>query len=151
MSRITPAAFMAQSRKTTPLAATFDFTVEELGEGTARVRVPFRDEFGRLGGTVSGPVQMALADYAMYGAIMSVVEKGELAVTATLNINFLRRPEPRDVIAEAQLIRCGKRLAYGEVMLFSDGNPEPVAHVTATYALPPQAVPVKIKKTFRTG
>jgi acyl-coenzyme A thioesterase PaaI-like protein len=80
-----------------------------------------------------------------------VVEKGELAVTATLNINFLRRPEPRDVIAEAQLIRCGKRLAYGEVMLFSDGNPEPVAHVTATYALPPQAVPVKIKKTFRTG
>jgi uncharacterized protein (TIGR00369 family) len=133
------------------LAATFDFLVEALGEGTARVRVPYRDEFVRHGGTVSGPVQMAAADYAMYGAIVSVVEQGELAVTATLNINFLRRPEPRDLIAEAQLIRCGKRLAYGEVMLFSDGNPEPVAHVTATYSLPPQAAPVKLKKSFRTA
>jgi uncharacterized protein (TIGR00369 family) len=150
MSKLTPAAFMEHSRKSTPLAATFDFTVEALGEGTARVRVPYREEFSRHGGTVSGPVQMALADYAMYGAIMSVVAQGELAVTATLNINFLRRPEPRDVIAEAQLIRCGKRLAYGEVMLFSEGNPEPVAHVTATYSLPPQAAPVKIKKSFRT-
>ncbi len=151
MSKLSPAEFMRRSREVTPLAATFDFTVETMGDGAARVRAPYRDEFRRHGGTVSGPLQMALADYAMYAAVMSVVEQGELAVTANLNINFLRRPEARDVIAEAQLIRCGKRLAYGEVMLFSDGSPEPVAHVTATYSLPPQSAPVRLKRSFRAG
>ena len=144
MSRLTPAEFAARTRQVTPLAASFGFEVEHLGEGTARVRVPYRDEFRRHGGTVSGPVLMALADYAMYGAVMSVVVQGELAVTASLNINFLRRPAPRDVIAEAQLLRCGKRLAYGEVLLFSEGEAEPVAHVTLTYSIPPQAAAPKI-------
>jgi uncharacterized protein (TIGR00369 family) len=139
MERWTPAAFAELTRKTTPLAELFDFRTEALGEGTARMRVPFRPEFTRDGGTVAGPILMALADYAMYGAVMTVVPDGDKAVTATLNVNFLRRPAARDVIAEAELIRCGKRLAYGEVMLYSDGDPpEPVAHVTATYSIPPQ-------------
>lgn len=140
MPRWTPATFSELTRKTTPLAELFDFRCEALGEGTARVRVPFRPEFTRDGGTVSGPVLMALADYTMYGAIMTVVPDGDKAVTSSLNCNFLRRPPPRDVLAEAKLIRCGKRLAYGEVMLFSDGDlEEPVAHVTCTYAIPAQA------------
>lgn len=140
MIALTPQAFSELTRQTTPLAELFDFRTEALGEGTARVRVPFRPHYTRDGGTVSGPVMMALADYAMYGAIMTVVADGDKAVTSSLNINFLRRPPPRDVIAEAKLIRCGKRLAYGEVMLFSDGDAaEPVAHVTLTYAVPAQA------------
>ena len=136
---MTPEEFAARTRQTTPLAALMDFRVEALGAGSARVRVPFRADFARSGGTVAGPILMALADYAMYGALMNVIADPEHAVTATLNINFLRRPAARDVIAEAQLIRCGKRLAFGEVMLFSDGEDEPVAHVTASYSLPPQA------------
>jgi uncharacterized protein (TIGR00369 family) len=144
MNRWTPAAFAELTRKTTPLAELFDFRTEMLGEGTARMRVPFRPEFTRDGGTVSGPVLMALADYAMYGAVMTVVPEGDKAVTSSLNCNFLHRPAARDVIAEAELIRCGKRLAYGEVMLYSEGDPaEPVAHVTATYSIPPQSQPPK--------
>jgi uncharacterized protein (TIGR00369 family) len=147
MKRWTPAAFTALTRKTTPLAELLDFRTEMLGEGTARMRVPFRPEFTRNGGTVSGPVLMALADYAMYGAVMTVVPDGDKSVTSSLNCNFLRRPAARDVIAEAELIRCGKRLAYGEVMLYSDGDPaEPVAHVTATYSIPPQAEAPKLKR-----
>jgi uncharacterized protein (TIGR00369 family) len=149
MPSMTAREFTERTGKTTPLAALLAFEVEALGAGTARVRVPFRPEFTRSGGTVSGPVLMALADYAVYGALMNLIEQAELAVTATLNINFLRRPPARDVIAEAQLIRCGKRLAYGEVMLFSDGDAEPVAHVTATYSIPPQSVQPTLKKAFR--
>jgi len=146
---MTPQEFVDRTRETTPLVGVLGFAVEALGPGTARVRVPFRGDFARSGGTVSGPILMALADYAMYGALMNVIADAEHAVTATLNINFLRRPAARDVIAEAQLIRCGKRLAFGEVMLFSDGEAEPVAHVTATYSVPPQASQPVLKTNFR--
>ena len=60
-------------------------------------------------------------------------------MTTALSINFLRRPEPADVIAEARLLKLGKRLAVGEVTLWSEGSSpeEPVAHVTSTYSIPP--------------
>jgi uncharacterized protein (TIGR00369 family) len=137
MSRLTARQFAELTRKTTPLAAVFGLEVEALEAGRARVRLPFRSDFIRAGGTVSGPAMMMLADYALYAVIMSVAELGEGAVTSNLNTTFLRRPAPVDVIADARLIRCGKRLAYGEVTLLSGGEDDPVAHATGTYALPP--------------
>lgn len=139
MSRISAARFMELTKKTTPLAEVFGLEVEVLEAGRARVRLPFRSDFMRAGGTVSGPAMMMLADYALYAVIMSVAENGEGAVTSNLNTTFLRRPRGAAMIAEARLIRCGKRLAYGEVTMFSDGEEEPVAHATGTYALPPEA------------
>jgi len=58
-------------------------------------------------------------------------------VTTNLNINFLSRPGPYDMIAEARMIKTGKRLAVGEVEIFSEGSDTLVAHVTATYSIPP--------------
>jgi uncharacterized protein (TIGR00369 family) len=139
MSRISAARFMEVTKKTTPLADVFGLEVQVLEESRARVRLPFRSDFMRAGGTVSGPAMMMLADYALYAVIMSVAENGEGAVTSNLNTTFLRRPKAVPVIAEARLIRCGKRLAYGEVTMFSEGDEqEPVAHATGTYALPPE-------------
>ncbi len=111
--------------------------VESVGPNTARMRLPVGDEHLRPGGTVSGPTMMALADSCMYAAILGQIGPVALAVTTNLNINFLRRPEPRDMIAETRLLKLGKRLAVGEVALYSDGEEEPVAHVTATYSIPP--------------
>lgn len=146
---LTPREFTRITHQTTPIAALFGFSAEKLGGGRCIVRVPFRPEFTRDGGTVSGPILMALADYALYGAIMSILPDGDKSVTASLNTVFLRRPAPRDVLAEAVLLRCGKRLAYGEVMLYSEGDPEPVAHVTSTYSVPPQAKQPKLPKPLR--
>jgi uncharacterized protein (TIGR00369 family) len=140
MTRITAARFMEVTKNTTPLAEVFDVQVETLEEGRARLRLPFRSEFMRAGGTVSGPAMMMLADYALYAVIMSVAENGEGAVTSNLNTAFLRRPKPAAVIAEARLIRCGRRLAYGEVTMYSEGEDEAVAHATGTYAMPPDNV-----------
>ena len=56
--------------------------------------------------------------------------------TVNLNINFLSRPEPRDILAEGRIVKLGKRLAFGEVTLYSEGKPDPVAHVTASYSIP---------------
>jgi acyl-coenzyme A thioesterase PaaI-like protein len=59
-------------------------------------------------------------------------------VTTNLNCNFLRRPGPADLVAEARILKLGRRLAVGQVTLYSDGDDQPVAHVTATYSIPPE-------------
>lgn len=110
--------------------------VEQVGGGRARVRQPFRENLIRPGGTLSGPTMMGLADSAMYAAILGQLGRLEMAVTQNLNINFLARPEPCDLIADAEIIRLGRRSAVLEVRLFSDGSDQLVAHVTGIYALP---------------
>ncbi|MDH3669622.1 MAG: PaaI family thioesterase [Gammaproteobacteria bacterium] len=137
MSRISIAEFEEIARERVQFAVQLGIKVESLGEGEARARVPYRDDLLRPGGTIAGPVLMSLADFAMYGAVLSMIGPVELAVTTNLNINFLRRPLPGDVIAEARILKLGKRLAVGEVSLFRDGEDELVAHVTATYSIPP--------------
>lgn len=139
MPRISIAEIEDLCAKALPWVGLLGFSVEEIGEGTCRVRMPQKDEFLRPGGTVSGPALMSLADYAMYVAVLSAIGRAEQAVTINLSANFLRRPRPGDVLAECRLIKLGKRLAYGEVSLYSEGEKDqgPVAHVTATYSIPP--------------
>jgi uncharacterized protein (TIGR00369 family) len=137
MTRISIAEFEELCREHAPFARLFGFRVERLEEGVAQVRLPFSNDLLRPGGTVSGPALMALADFAVYAAVLSRIGAVPLAVTTSLNINFLRRPGAADLLAHATLLKLGKRLAVGEVMLTSEGEPDPVAHVTATYSIPP--------------
>jgi uncharacterized protein (TIGR00369 family) len=111
-------------------------SLERVDYGDVRVRRAFREEHLRPGGTISGPTMMELADFAMYVAVFSAIGRQPLAVTTNLTINFLRKPAQADLIAEARLMKVGKRLAVGEVTLTSAGADEPVAHVTSTYSIP---------------
>ncbi|WP_366553342.1 PaaI family thioesterase [Aquibaculum sediminis] len=115
-------------------------TVEEVGEGSSRLRLPASEEVLRPGGTISGPTMMTLADFAMYVAVLGAIGRVEMALTTNLSINFLRPPPPGDLIGDCRLLKLGKRLAYGEVLItsaaVSDG--EPVAHSTLTYSIPPE-------------
>ncbi len=112
------------------------YRVEELRERFVRVRMPFDEMHLRPGGTISGPSLMSLADTAMYLAILAMIGRVPLAVTTNLNINFMRRPQPVDVLADARVLKLGKRLAVGDVALYSDGETEMVAHATLTYSIP---------------
>lgn len=112
------------------------FCIESLGSMQARVRLPVDASHLRPGGTVSGPSMMKLADAAMYFAILGELGPVFDAVTSNLNISFLRRPNPVDVIAEVSLLKLGRRLAFGDIKMFSHGESEPVAHATCTYAIP---------------
>lgn len=106
---------------------------------TCRIRETYNEGMLRPGGTVSGPTLMALADVAMYVVLLSAIGPVGLAVTTNLNINFLSKaPAGHDLIAEGRLMKLGKRLAVGEVILCSAAGPEPVAHVTSTYSIPPK-------------
>ena len=110
--------------------------IERVDYADIRVRRHFQDGFLRPGGTISGPTMMELADFAMYVAVFSAVGPQPLAVTTNLNINFLRKPAKADLVADARLMKVGKRLAVGEVTIYSEGVAEPVAHVTSTYSIP---------------
>ena len=114
-----------------------DNVIEDAWHGGCRIRRAFNERFLRPGGTISGPTMMGMTDFAMYVAILASIGPVPLAVTTSLNINFLRKPEQRDLVAEARLIKLGKRLAVGEVEIYSDGEDEMVAHATATYSIPP--------------
>lgn len=93
----------------------------------------------RPGGTISGPTMMALADFALYVAILGEIGIIGLAVTTNMNINFLRKPSGGvDIRGVAKLMKVGKALIVGEVWIYSIDSDEPVAHVTGTYSVPPQ-------------
>ncbi len=140
MSKFTIKEFNEIARDQLPLVETLGFVVERLDQGECVVRAVFKDDYLRPGGTISGPIMMALADFAMWGAIMSKAERVQMALTTNLNINFLLRPEPGDIVAVAKLMKLGKRLAVGSVELFGNERNDLVAHVTCTYSLPPSTI-----------
>jgi uncharacterized protein (TIGR00369 family) len=117
------------------------YSVEAVGPLTARVRMAYHERHIRPGGTLSGPSMMALADLGLYLAILAHIGPVGLAVTTNLSFNFLRKPGPRDLIAECRLLKLGKRLAVGEVSVMSDGSPDVVCHATGTYSIPDRGQP----------
>ncbi len=136
---ITIEAFNRLLDESAPFQKIYGFVTEEIGYGTARVRLPAGEAHIRPGGTLSGPAQMALADFAMYAALLGAIGEVPLAVTTSLNINFLQRPRPGDLEATCRLLKLGKRLAVGDITVHSNGLATPVAHATATYSIPPRS------------
>ena len=117
------------------------YEVVALAPGTAWLSLPAEHILLRPGGTVSGPTLMMLADAAAYAVILAHLGPVALAVTSSLTINFLRKPEPRGIEAEAAVLKLGRTLAVVEVRLRSAGSPHLVATAVATYAIPSRPDP----------
>jgi uncharacterized protein (TIGR00369 family) len=116
-----------------------DFAVEEVGERRITVRLLVEDRHLRPGGTVSGPSTFALADVAVYLAVMAMVGPKAMAVTTSCSLDFMRKPAANtDLIGECRLLKLGRVLAVGDVLIFSEGMAEPVARATVTYSIPPE-------------
>ena len=113
-----------------------DLRVEDIAPMGATVRLIHHPRHLRPGGTISGPTMFAVCDAALFVAILGEMGPVAHAVTTSAAINFLRKPAPADLIAETRLIKLGKRLAVGEVALYSEGESEMVAHLTGTYSIP---------------
>jgi len=116
-----------------------DFVVEELDEMRIRVRLATSDKHLRPGGTISGPSMFALADVAVYMAVLAMIGPQALAVTTNCSIDFMRKPEAgKDLIAECRLLKLGRVLAVGDVLMVSQGSDKPVARASLTYSIPPR-------------
>ena len=94
------------------------------------------DEHLRPGGTVSGPTMFLLADVSFYLATLSMIGPKSLTVTTNCSINFLRKPNISDLISETRVLKIGKTLSVGDVLIYSNGIKEPVAHASLTYSIP---------------
>ena len=109
-----------------------------IGNRTSKVRKTISVDDLRPGGTVSGPVLMHVADFALYVAIMGEIGIVPLTVTTSFNINFLRKPTPnQNIVGICNIMKVGKKLVIGDVYLYSEGDTDPVAHATGTYSIPP--------------
>lgn len=116
-----------------------DFIIEDVREMGIRVRMPIADRHLRPGGTVSGPSMFALADCAIYLAVLAMIGPQGLAVTTNCSMDFMRKPEAgKDLICECTLLKLGRVLAVGDVLLFSEGLDKPVARASMTYSIPPR-------------
>ena len=111
--------------------------LDSISEGQALMRLPFKENSLRPGGSISGPHMMLLADACMFAVVLSLIGEVKLAVTTNLNINFLRKPSPNDLLGEGKIIKIGKRLAVLEVAILDSATMKTVAHATGTYSIPP--------------
>ena len=113
-------------------------SVDSVDDTTIRVRQKTLDSHLRPGGTISGPTLMAMVDCGFYLLLLSRLGPVALAVTTNLNINFMRKPEPGDLLGEGRLLKLGKTLAVGDFTIWNEGETDPVAHATLTYSIPPK-------------
>ena len=113
------------------------FRVEEVTDDAVVVSYAVSASHERPGGTLAGPVVMALADTAAWVAIMSQIGPVVLAVTTSLHIDFLRKPQLTDLMARTRMLKLGRRLAVVDVDLYSRGETELVAKAQVTYSIPP--------------
>lgn len=135
-SGMTAAEFEQLAAQGVPYVGQLGCRVRRFEPGRVEVELPWQDLLVRPGGTVCGPAMFALADITLYGVVLSLVGRVELAVTTDLAMHFLSRPRPADLVGEGRILRLGTRLAVGEVLIRSEGRPEPVAHAVGTYAIP---------------
>jgi len=116
-----------------------EFSIDELSPGAITMRLNVQDRHLRPGGTVSGPSMFALADVSVYALVLAHLGREALAVTTNASLDFMRKPESGcDLLGQARLLKLGRSLAVGDVLLFSEGKSAPVARSTMTYSIPPQ-------------
>ncbi|NJO37610.1 MAG: PaaI family thioesterase [Rhizobiales bacterium] len=136
-ARIYPEEFLEIARDGVPYVGQLGLSVELWEAGHVRLRLPYSDLIRRPGGTICGPALMGLADVTLYGVVMSLLGRVELAVTTDLSFHFLAKPEPVDVLAEGRILKLGRRLAIGEISMTSEDRPRPICHAVGSYAIPP--------------
>ena len=111
-------------------------SVVELEPGRARLIRRADAVSIRPGGAIWGPSLMSLADVAVYALVLAHIGIVPMAVTTSLTMHFLRPAKPGDLIADALLLRLGKRIATAEVRLWTEGPDKIAAHATVAYAIP---------------
>jgi uncharacterized protein (TIGR00369 family) len=116
-----------------------EFAVERADASGVTLRLKVAERHLRPGGTVSGPSIFGLVDVAMYLAILSRIGPVALTVTTSCAVDFMRKPAAgRDLLGEARVLKLGRSLAVGDVMVFSEGMADPVARASLTYSIPPK-------------
>ena len=113
------------------------YRIVDLQQGYARVIQNVAPENLRPGGTVSGPTIFSLVDIGMYILILAHIGKEPWAVTTNCSIDFLKKPtRDEELFADCNLLKLGKTLVVGEVLVKSSGKKALLARSSITYYRP---------------
>ncbi len=129
------AALQALMHAGVPLAGEWGIELLEAAAGRARLRLPAHPRLLRPGNTVSGPAIMGLADVAMWAALLSTTAGHDRSVTSSMSVNFIRPAGPGPLVAEARVVKEGRRMLYGEINIAPEGAAEPAVHVTTHWVV----------------
>lgn len=102
---------------TSPFVAHLGIELLALGDGRATLRLPFRDEVVTIGRVVHGGAIATLADTAVMAAAWAGAEVPERlrGSTVSLTVSYLTAAEAEDLLAQAVVLRRGRRLVDVEV------------------------------------
>lgn len=120
-----------------PWVAELGIRIERVDDEGVRARLPYSEAIVRPGGAVIGQALMAVADTLLVIAFCERMKRRATMATVSLTTNFLRASIGKDVIAEARAVRIGRSTAFGQVDMFADGDPDPIAQALATFAVLP--------------
>lgn len=122
-----------------------DFDILSMDGTHTVVRLKLAERHLRPGGTVSGPSMFALADVSAYIATMARIGKEALTVTTNCSLDFMRKPEAgRDMIAHTELLKLGRSMSICHILIYSEGQQDPVARANMTYSIPPRKTGDKV-------
>ena len=105
------------------------------GGAGATLRMKFSERICREGGVICGQALMSLADTAMVFAVASASGRYRPMTTVDQTSHFLKPAANADVLADARIVRIGRSMAFGQVMLTPAFDVKPVAMVSSAYAL----------------
>lgn len=118
-----------------PLTRIWGVELLAAGGGNARLRLPANPDLLRPGNTVCGPALMGLADMAIWAALLSTNAGRDTSVTSSMNVSFLAPAGPGPLVAEARVVKAGKRMIYGDILIFAEGSEKPAAHMTTHWVV----------------
>ena len=123
-------AFVPES----PLVQLLGILLEELGDGTARLALPYNERLVTVGTTIHGGAIAALADTAAMAAAWSGIPAPESlrGSTVDLTVHYLAPAAATSLVAEARVLRRGRSLMHLAVEVSTEDG-APVAHAVATY------------------
>lgn len=132
---VTAEMFEALVQNHVPMSRLLSYKVDRMEDGEAEVTLFYDDLLLRPGGMISGPAMMMLADTSMYAAVVSKVGLSTAMATATMNFSFMRSAPKANLKCKARLIKHGKRMSFGEIFIYTEGDPAPVCHATSSYVV----------------
>lgn len=104
-------------------------------KGEAEIILPVSSCLRQGGGMVAGGILATIADEAMAHAVLSLLEGGRSAVTAEMNIRYLKGADPAqggELRAQARVVKKGKTLCVAEASVH-DAEKRLLATAGATF------------------
>jgi uncharacterized protein (TIGR00369 family) len=89
----------------------------DAGRDTATLAVAYRADLTQPTGILHGGLHSILIDTAIAQALLTTIRPGFSVVTVRLDTNYFAPVRSGRVVADARVVRKGKRIAHGEAVV----------------------------------